>query len=57
MPPSWVLMVLAKVCTDSWYDMFHCIASSRLIPDSGRSASTAITLGLTTSLLPVRYLT
>ena len=30
-PPSWVLMVLAKVCTDSVKDVFHCIATSRLM--------------------------
>ncbi len=30
-PPSWVLMVLAKVCTDSVNAAFHCIATSRLI--------------------------
>ena len=30
-PPSWVLMVLAKVCTDSVNEVFHCIATSRLM--------------------------
>src|SRR6478736_9397885 len=30
-PPSWVLMVLAKECTDSLYDEFHCIATSTSI--------------------------
>ena len=30
-PPSWVLMVLAKVCTDSVKVVFHCIATSRLM--------------------------
>ena len=34
--------------------MFHCIATSTLIPLSGRSASTAITELCTVSLLPVR---
>ena len=29
-PPSGVLMVLAKVCTDSVKETFHCIATSRL---------------------------
>ena len=32
-PPSWVLIVLAKVCTDSVKLVFHCIATSRLMPD------------------------
>ena len=27
-PPSWVLMLFAKVKTDSWYEEFHCIATS-----------------------------
>jgi hypothetical protein len=27
-PPSWVLMMLAKVCTDSEYASDHCIATS-----------------------------
>ncbi|CKR72216.1 Uncharacterised protein [Mycobacterium tuberculosis] len=31
-PPSWVLMVLAKVCTDSEYPAFHCIAISTSCP-------------------------
>src|SRR6478735_3215248 len=31
-PPSWVLMVLAKVCTDSEYPAFHCIATSTSWP-------------------------
>ena len=33
-PPSWVLIVLAKVCTDSVKLVFHCIATSRLMPAS-----------------------
>ena len=27
-PPSTVLMLLANENTDSWYDEFHCIATS-----------------------------
>ena len=27
-PPSWVLMLLANENTDSWYEEFHCIATS-----------------------------
>ena len=27
-PPSPVLMLLANVNTDSWYELFHCIATS-----------------------------
>ena len=27
-PPSTVLMLLANVKTDSWYELFHCIATS-----------------------------
>ncbi len=27
-PPSIVLMLLANVKTDSWYELFHCIATS-----------------------------
>ena len=28
MPPSWVFTLLANENTDSWYDVFHCIATS-----------------------------
>src|SRR6478752_10514356 len=31
-PPSWVLIVLANVCTDSEYPPFHCIAISTSCP-------------------------
>jgi len=31
-PPSWVLIVLAKVCTDSEYPPFHCMAISTSWP-------------------------
>ncbi len=56
-PPSWVLMVLAKVCTDSAYEVFHCIATSRLMwfsTDSGVSASNEITEGFATVLVRLR---
>ena len=56
-PPSWVLMVLAKVCTDSVNEVFHCIATSRLMwcsAPSGVSASKAMIVGLAGSLRRLR---
>ncbi len=56
-PPSWVLMVLAKVCTDSVNEVFHCIATSRLMwfsTWSGVSASNAMMVGLALSLRRLR---
>ncbi len=56
-PPSWVLMVLAKVCTDSVNEVFHCIATSRLMwfsTLSGVSASKEMTVGLALSLRRLR---
>ena len=56
-PPSWVLIVLAKVCTDSVKEVFHCIASSRLMWFSatpGVSASKLMMVGLATSLRRLR---
>jgi hypothetical protein len=50
-------MVFAKVCTDSVKEVFHCMAISRLIPESGASASTAITVECTGSLVFIRYFT
>ena len=45
-PPSWVLIVLAKVYTDSVKVVFHCIATSRLMWLSRVvSASKAMTAG------------
>ena len=41
-PPSWVLMLFAKEKTDSWYDEFHCIATSTA-PTSARSSSPSST--------------
>ncbi len=58
-PPSWVLMVLAKVCTDSVNVVFHCMASSRLMWLSSviSSASKLMTVGLALSLRRLRYST
>ena len=59
-PPSWVLMVLAKVCTDSVKPVFHCIAISRLMsppwsdPWTGWAASKSMTVGLALSLRRLR---
>ena len=56
-------MVLAKVCTDSVKEMFHCMATSRLrswvLPWAPAlcSASNAITVGLATGLRLLRYST
>ena len=36
-PPSAVLMVLAKVWTDEVYDWFHCIAISTAMPSPSSS--------------------
>ena len=59
-PPSWVLIVLAKVWTDSEYVVFHCIATSRLMwfsTDSGVSASNEMIVGFATCLRRLRYST
>ena len=62
-PPSGVLMVLAKVCTDSVNEMFHCIATSRLRScvepwaPALCSASNEITVGLASVLRLLRYST
>ena len=56
-PPSWVLMVLAKVWTDSVNVVFHCIATSRLMwfsTLSGVSASKEMMVGLALSLRRLR---
>ena len=55
-PPSWVLIVLAKVCTDSVNEVFHCIASSRLMVLSSVtvSASKLMTVGFALSLRRLR---
>ena len=56
-PPSWVLMVLAKVCTDSLKVVFHCIATSRLMwfsTVSGLSASNEMIVGLAACLRRLR---
>ena len=40
-PPSWVLMLFAKENTDSWYVVFHCIATSTApSPDSPSKKTT-----------------
>ncbi len=60
MPPSWVLMVFAKVWTDSENVVFHCIATSRLMwfcADAGVSASNEITEGFAACLARLRYST
>ena len=51
-PPSWVLMVLANVCTDSVKPVFHCIATSSDMPPSmySDSASKDTTVRCTASL-------
>ncbi len=56
-PPSWVLMVLANVWTLSLNEVFHCIATSRPMCWLGACASTAMTVGWMTSLVPMRYVT
>ena len=56
-PPSWVLIAFAKVCTDSWNEPLHCIATSRLSESSPVAASNAITSRCTVSRMPVRYFT
>jgi hypothetical protein len=42
-PPSWVLIALANVYTDSPYDSFHCMAISSAMPSSCASDSNMIT--------------
>ncbi len=56
-PPSWVLIVLANVCTEELNVMFHCSAISTLMPCSFDIASTSMTVGCSTSRLRLRYLT
>ena len=50
-------MVLAKVCTLSLNEVFHCIATSSPMRWASALASTAITDGWMTSFVPIRYFT
>ena len=54
-PPSAVLMVFAKVCTDSVYAPVHCIAISTEIPSA--SSSKSMTEPCTGSFEALMYLT
>ena len=59
-PPSWVLIVFANVCTDSLNCAFHCIAISRLIAwpsPSVESASKPMTVRWIGGLPRLRWLT
>ena len=54
-PPSAVLIVLAKVCTDSVYAELHCIAISTAIPSA--SSSKSMTVPCIGSFEALRYRT
>ena len=55
MPPSAVLIVFANVCTDSAYELVHCMATSAEIP--GASSPNSMIVSCTGSLDAFRYRT